>query len=139
MVGLAPPVGSLATGQGWWGLIPGVGAFLLHIPLEMIKDLRDMPGDRLANQKTLPIVSGENLARRISQAFLIILLPVLSIPAIAGWLNPEYLAVAMPGVGIPSVILIKRLNSQLDTAGYHSLIVLLKWGVVLGLLALLIG
>lgn len=139
MVGLAFPVGSLAGGLGWWGLVPGALAFLLHIPLEIIKDLKDIPGDRKCRLRTWPLVAGDPIARRSAQMGLIFMLIILPLPTINGWLSLGYLAIAIPGVGIPAIVLIRRLSRQLDFAGYSAQVRLIKWCVVWGLLALLVG
>ena len=139
MVSSAFPVGSLAGGQGWWGLVPGVLAFLLYVPIEILKDLEDMPGDRVQGFRTLPLVIGEHIARRLAQLVLIVLLLALPFPVIKGWMGPGYLAVATLGVGIPIAVLIRRLNLQEDAAGYKGLARIIKRCVVVGLLALLVG
>ncbi len=139
MAGLAFPMGSLAGGLGWWGLVPGVLAFLLHIPLEIIKDLQDIPGDRKCGLRTWPLVAGDSVARRSAQMVLVLILIVLPLPTINGWLGLGYLAVAIPGVGIPTILLIRRLSNQLDSAGYFEQVRLISRCVVLGLLALLVG
>lgn len=139
MVSSAFPVGSLAGGQGWWGLVPGVLAFLLYVPMEILKDLEDMPGDSVKGYRTLPLVIGEQIARRLAQLVLIILLLILPFPVIQGWMGPGYLAVAILGVGIPIAALIWRLNLHEDAAGYKGHARIIKRCVVTGLLALLIG
>ncbi len=139
MVGLAFPVGSLAGGQGWWGLVPGVGAFLLHMPLEIIKDLEDMPGDRKQGLRTWPLVAGESAARHLAQLILIVLLLALPLPTISGWMGLRYLVVAVLGVGVPTALVIRHLNRQADAAGNTALVQALKRCVIVGLLALVIG
>jgi 4-hydroxybenzoate polyprenyltransferase len=139
MVGLAFPMGSLAAGLGWWGLVPGALALLLHIPLEIVKDLQDMPGDRECGLRTWPLVAGDSIARRSAQMALILILIVLPIPAFYGWLGLGYLVVAIPGVGIPIIVLIRRLSQQQDSAGYYAQVRMIKRCVVAGLLALLLG
>jgi len=139
MVGLAFPVGSLAGGMGWWGLVPGLLAFLLHVPLEIIKDLQDIPGDRECGLHTWPLIAGDFAARRLARMALILILIILPLPTITGWLGLGYLAIAIPGVGIPAIVLVRRLSQQMDSAGYLAQVRLIKFSIVLGLFALLAG
>lgn len=137
--GLAFFYGSLAADRVWWGLIPGVLAFFFHFGREIIKDLEDMEADRTGGLRTWPLVGGEAAARHTAQAVLIVLLLILVLPTLQGWLAVGYLIVAVVGLGIPVAVIVIGLHRQPDTAAYRRYQLILKWDMLVGLAAILLG
>jgi len=131
--------GSLAVGRGLWGLIPGVMAFLFHFGREIIKDLEDVEADRTAGLRTWPLTAGEGAARLTAQAVLVVLLIVLPLPQVLGWLGVWYLVVVLPGVAVPMVVITVGLSRQQDSSGYGRFQRIMKWDMLVGLMAVLAG
>ncbi|MFO7769696.1 MAG: geranylgeranylglycerol-phosphate geranylgeranyltransferase [bacterium] len=137
--GMAFPFASLAAGLGWWGAIPGVLALLFHLGREIIKDLEDEYADRQASLRTLPVAAGSRAARGTAGAVLTLLLVSLPVPWIAGWMGPAYLVLAGVGVGLPVLGVLYVLVSGTDRAGWGRAARVLKWDMLAGLLAVIVG
>lgn len=123
-----------AAAVGWWraGLVPFALAALLHFAREMVKDLEDMPGDRAAGRRTVPIVRGEHAGFVVAAASLIVFVPVALAPWVAGWYGRRYgLAALALDAGI-CVLIVRLLGERLDGARAA-----LKTAMAVGLLALL--
>ena len=131
--------GSLAADRGLWGLIPGVIAFFFHFGREIIKDLEDVEADRTGGLRTWPLVAGEVAARRTAQVILLVLLGILALPTLLGWLGMWYLIIALPGIGIPIVVIVAGLSRQPGAAAYKRFQLILKWDMLVGLMAVLAG
>lgn len=131
--------GSLAVDHGLWGLIPGVMAFFFHFGREIIKDLEDLDADGTAGLKTWPLLAGDRVARHTAQAILVVLLLILALPTIFGWLGMLYLVVVIPGVAVPVLAVIVRLSREQTPQVYGRLQMILKWDMLLGLTAVLVG
>lgn len=139
IAGFAFPFGSLAVGRGWWGGIPALLAFLFHLAREIVKDLEDLEADRSGGLNTLPIFAGERVARRTAQAVLVGLLLFIPVPVAAGWLGWRYAVIAGIGVGLPAIHLLMGLGFAREEADYRRYQRLLKWDMIVGLLAVLAG
>ncbi len=139
VTGLAFLLGGLAIGHGLWGAIPGVLTTFFILGREIIKDLEDMEADRQEGLRTLPLVAGEAKARSVARVVLTILILLLTIPAITGWMNLPYLLVMVPGVGFPVLMIVVRLASQQDETVYRRMQRFLKWDMLAGLLAIMLG
>ena len=137
--GLAFPFASLAAGLGWWGAIPGVLALLFHLGREIIKDLEDEAADRDALLRTLPVVAGRGAARITAGSVLVLLLLALPVPWLAGWMGAAYLVLALGGVGAPVVFVLRVLAEGTDSTGWGRLSRILKWDMLVGLLAVIVG
>lgn len=74
-------------------------AFWLHLARELLKDVLDMEGDRLAGRRTLAILQGPRPAMRLAAACMILGAATALWPAYAGWLGILY------GVGICLTVL----------------------------------
>ena len=51
-------------------------AFLTNLNRELVKDIQDMPGDKLINVKSIPLVYGVGTAKRISMTLSFLLIPL---------------------------------------------------------------
>ena len=139
MVGLVFVLGSLVAGHGWWGLLPGSLAALIHLPLELVKDLHDLPGDRLRGLHTWPLAAGEERGRITVQIAIVLLILVLPVPVLLGWLSPRYLLLSVAGVALPAVFVAWRVRGASRPEDYAPLARVLNGCVIVGLLSLLIG
>jgi geranylgeranylglycerol-phosphate geranylgeranyltransferase len=132
-------VGSLplvygAAAAGWWraGVLPASIAALLHLPREIVKDLEDVPGDRAAGRRTIPIVWGESAAYAVAAAALVLFVPVALGPWFAGWYGRRYGWVALAVAAGAAVVAGRLLNRRLRGARAA-----LKLAMAFGLAALL--
>ncbi len=139
VTGLAFLLGGLAVGHGWWSAIPAVLAFFFILGREIVKDLEDIEADRHDGRRTLPLTAGEAFARALARLVFTILIITVTIPAVTGWLGLPYLLVIVPGVGAPMLWLVVRLARPHDEASYRRIQLFLKWDMLAGLLAILIG
>ncbi len=132
------PFGALALGQLGRAWIPTGFAFLFHLGREIVKDLEDVEGDQAQGARTLPLRAGAALAARLAAALLLALLAFTWWPFLAGVYRWPYL---LPVAGVDALLLwtawrLLRDRTALATArlGRH-----LKWGMLLGLLAVVAG
>ncbi len=116
-----------------FSLIPALFSLLIHIPREIIKDIIDIKGDREFGVISLPIIYGEEKARQIALAFLIILISASPFPYLLGFLNIGYLLV----IAIAAIPLIILTIAELPKS--QSASNLLKLIMVVGLVAFIIG
>jgi len=78
--------GALAVHHAAAGVVPWILAAWLHLGREVAKDLVDVPGDRVLGRRTLPIRSGEGVARNVARVILWGFIPVSALlPALAGY------------------------------------------------------
>jgi geranylgeranylglycerol-phosphate geranylgeranyltransferase len=103
-VGLAQIAPDVIHATGAWtndwraGIFPAVFAFLLHFGREVIKDIEDQTGDRLAHARTLPLAYGLNAAQIAATVALVLLLIVTLAPAGLAFYNKTYLWIILLGV-----------------------------------------
>ena len=82
-------------------LWPALYAFFFHWTRELIKDLSDMEGDRLAGDRTLPLWLGERKARLLWGLLSLCFLAVLPLAVIRGPYHASFLLWAGLGFGLP--------------------------------------
>ena len=118
---------------------PGFLAFSLTLIREIIKDIADIEGDRIANCKTYPIQNGVkatvNLISFLSSIFFFLTL----LPYFSNLYNHWYLIILVIGVEVPLIIVVFSLikNPTITSAIQGSKI--LKFSTVMGLLAIYLG
>jgi 4-hydroxybenzoate polyprenyltransferase len=116
--------------------IPFLFAFLTTVARELAKDAEDMPGDRSAGWRTFPLAFGEGATRALVAALLIATLMLLPYPALAMEYHPLYAFAA----GVPGALLVWLLALALRAAPPWGRIQRrLKWTMLAGMLALLVG
>ena len=123
-----------AAAAGYWpaGVVPWALAALLHLAREVVKDLEDAPGDRLAGRRTVPIVWGERAAYVVAAATLILFIPAALAPWFARWYGNRYgILATLTAVGAAALVV--QLLHRRVTGVRASL----KSLMVLGLAALL--
>ena len=114
-------------------------AFLFHLGREIIKDLEDREGDAAAGAKTLPAEYGVTAARRGITVVFLLLAMSLPLPYYLGGYQIGYLIAALIGV-LPALVVTTTLAwiwSQ--PRQLHLLSSILKWDMLVGLLALYYG
>lgn len=132
------PFGALAAGQLGRSWIPAGFAFLFHLGREIIKDLEDLEGDRAQGARTLPLRAGEPFAARLAAGILSVLAVFTWWPWLGGIYGWQYL---VPVLGVDGLLLWTgwRLLRDRRAAPGAQLGSRLKWGMLLGLLAVVAG
>ncbi|MBE0433628.1 geranylgeranylglycerol-phosphate geranylgeranyltransferase [candidate division WOR-3 bacterium] len=120
-------------------VIPGVFAVLIHLPREMIKDVIDMSGDRLAGARTLPIVAGPSAAYNLSAVFLGLLCIALPLPYITGILKLTYMVIILCAAYPLLFYIMWRLLKNPSSESLPLLSNLLKAGMAIGLIAMIVS
>lgn len=118
---------------------PGVLAFSLTLIREIIKDIADLEGDRIAKCKTYPIQHGlESTVKLVSILSSIVSLVIL-LPYFNNVYNYWYLIILVIGVEIPLIIVVFLLvkNPTILTAKQGSKF--LKFSTIMGLIAIYLG
>jgi len=130
LVGMTFSYGALASNPNILAFMLTLYAFLSNWSREIIKDIEDMKGDKFAGRKTLPMILGEDAAKKIG--VVPILLAVLTSPLPFIWremgLLPFLFIVFGDMVFAYSIYLAIR-------AEYGKSQRIMKWGMIIILLA----
>jgi geranylgeranylglycerol-phosphate geranylgeranyltransferase len=129
LVGSTLFFGALASGITDRVVVAAAFAAAATLAREMIKDVQDLEGDRLAGARTLAVVAGPDVSSRLVNLVLFLLVSATPLPFLFLDFGGTYLL----GMAITSVLL---LRATLRGAPAHSSL-LLKWAMVTGTLALL--
>ena len=73
-------------------------SFLGTVSREIVKDIEDTDGDRKMGAATLPIIAGEQKARLLANAILLLTVISLALPLVVGLFSAYYLIGAVPAV-----------------------------------------
>lgn len=134
VAGLPLLYGALAVGAPAAGLVPWVLAAWLHFARELVKDLEDEPGDRMAGRRTLPVRRGAPAATRVACWVLIAFIPVSELlpwaAGYAGW----YFGFAVVAQLVTLWVALELRRGRLAGASR-----MLKGAMVAGLGALVLG
>ncbi|MCD6502679.1 MAG: geranylgeranylglycerol-phosphate geranylgeranyltransferase [Euryarchaeota archaeon] len=84
LVGATFSYGALASKPNNLAFMLTLYAFLSNWTREIVKDLEDLPGDKAAGRKTLPMIIGEDLCKKISLIPLIVAVVTSPIPYAIG-------------------------------------------------------
>jgi geranylgeranylglycerol-phosphate geranylgeranyltransferase len=76
-------------------IIPFIFSIFIHVPREIVKDVMDMKGDKMAGIKTIPIIAGPITAYNISAILLGLLCLILPVPFISKSLNTAYILIVL--------------------------------------------
>jgi len=142
--GLTFIVGALVKGISVTFILPGaavpaVFAFLFHLGREMVKDLADFKGDKMSNYQTFPILLGRAKVLLIITLLFIILIIVTLIPIYYNWYSISYAWVAILLVDLPILATLLYLWLSKSAIRYNVAGSLLKFYMLLGLLAFYLG
>lgn len=117
-----------------------VYAFVLTMLRELVKDLEDLAGDRMAGRRTIPVMIGQRNSRRLGVAVGLIAILALAVPYANGW--PGFLRPAPVGLVVllsaALVVLIIRLVRARTPKEYGRLSLGLKFFLLGGLGLLLL-
>jgi len=121
------------------GLFPAVFAFLLHFGREVIKDIEDQTGDRVAHARTLPLAYGLKAAQVAATIALVLLLIVTLIPAGLALYHQTYFWIILLGVDPVLIFAIYELWKNPTPPHLRQISAILKVDMVVGLTAIYFG
>ena len=118
---------------------PGILAFSLTLIREIIKDIADLEGDRVAKCKTYPIQYGLEAAVKLVAILSSIVSLAILLPYFNNVYNYWYLIILVIGVELPLIIVVFSLvkNPTILAANQGSKI--LKLSTIMGLIAIYLG
>ena len=118
---------------------PGILAFSLTLIREIIKDIADLEGDRVAKCKTYPIQYGLEATVKLVSILSFTVSLVLLLPYFNNVYNYWYLIILLIGVELPLIIVVFLLvkNPTILAANQGSKI--LKFSTIMGLIAIYLG
>ena len=120
-------------------LIPAVFAILFHMVREIIKDVEDINGDRRLGIKTLPQVIGVSPSLLIALLLFFVLVILTYIPIVEGWFGRAYEIITVYVVDLPLLALLIFVWGNPTPKMLRVGSVGLKFGMLLGLVALLVS
>ncbi len=120
-------------------LFPAAFAFLLHLGREIIKDLEDVIGDRQAKSCSIPTRFGPRTSYYIGFIPLLVLVCITPLPFLLRWYSIYYLIIVTPLVNILLIFSFFYFRKKQDKESLHRLSIILKLGMVFGLLSLIAG
>ncbi len=131
--------GGASVGNARGALIPAVFAFLYHFGREVLKDLEDMEADRLRRSRSIPLACGKRAAQRTIVSTFVLLIIATILPfalEIYGWI---YLLVVIAGVDLLLIYIAFSTLRDSSPVNLSRLSRLLKFGMVIGIVAVFLG
>ncbi len=120
-------------------IILAVFAFLINLAREILKDIENMEGDRATGLKTIPILFGERKALNLAIAVLCVLIIATFFPFITEFYKIEYFIAVLFGVDLFLIYAIKSLLNDSSNKNLRKISNLIKYDMVVGLIAILLG
>ena len=120
-------------------LIPAVFAFLINLIREMIKDMEDIKGDKLAGLNTFPIRFGSAASKYFVLVVSTILFLFSFVPFLFHIYEIEFFVVIMIIVNPILFYIVKSLFEDASKQNLGRISSLLKFNMVIGLIAIYIG
>ena len=134
VAGLPLWYGALAVGHPAAGVVPWVLAAWIHLVREIVKDIDDESGDRVAGRRTLPIRWGARRTGVLAAVLALAFVPLSLALPVAAHYGGGYYAVA-----VISQLAVLAAASRLFVGRTERLSRLLKGAMVVGLVALVLG
>ena len=120
-------------------IIPCFLAFGLTLVRELVKDIEDMEGDRLAGLTTFPIIAGFNRAGKLTALFAVIIGVGALAPYVMDYYSFWYLAFLVLGVETPLVTLVVLFMKSPEKLNFSLASKTLKISTILGIIAIYCG
>jgi geranylgeranylglycerol-phosphate geranylgeranyltransferase len=131
--------GGIAIGKLDRAAAPAVFSFLFHCGREILKDVEDKEGDRKSSAKTFPIVYGVNPALLLVTLIFVTLIIATVKAFLMGYYHERYLWVVLFGVHPVLAFTIFSMWRDPSSKNLHVLNNVLKWDMIVGLLAIYLG
>lgn len=120
-------------------LIPAVFAVFFHLVREIIKDARDIEGDRAVGSASLPLTFGVQAALSTALVLFVVLVLLTIVPVVTGWFGPTYKVIAVYLIDLPVLALLIFIWGNPTTKMLSVGSAVLKLGMALGVIALLVA
>jgi len=119
----------------YWIVGISLFAFLSTLVREIVKDMEDIEGDRSAGCRTLPIVMGQEAAKKIAQFLLLLMFFLLAYLQYEQWKQGDWKSVVYFSVFIqlPILFLVARLSGASTSKDYHRISTWVKILMVSGI------
>lgn len=131
--------GGVVVGNVRSAFVPAIFAFLVNLIREIVKDMEDFEGDKLAGAKTLPIKYGKKFATYFIFAVSLLLILCTLVPFIYQFYRIEYFLIVMIIVNPILVYIVKSLISNSSAQNLRRMSSLLKLDMLFGLIAIFFG
>jgi geranylgeranylglycerol-phosphate geranylgeranyltransferase len=131
--------GGMVVGNVNDALIPSVFAFLITLIREVIKDMEDIEGDKIARVKTFPIKFGNKASKYFVLSVSLALFLFTFIPFLFHIYEIEFFLIVMIIVNPILFYIIKSLFEDSSKTNLGRLSTLLKVNMVVGLIAIYAG
>ncbi len=119
-------------------MVPALFAFLIHLAREVLKDVEDLDGDRLAGAETLAVRVGRYRALSIVMYLLFGLVALTPLPYLFGYYGEAYMRTACL-VAAALIGVISSLHRNPFRTNLARMSSTLKGVMVLGILAIYLG
>ncbi|HTR81589.1 MAG TPA: geranylgeranylglycerol-phosphate geranylgeranyltransferase [Bacteroidota bacterium] len=139
LTGLTFIYGGAAVGAIGRALVPALFAFLINAGREVVKDMEDLEGDARNNARTFPVVYGMKAASVVATGFLVAVLAATIIPYADHQYGLLYFIVVTVGVDAVIVITLISLWKNPSTENLNRISTILKYDMLVGLLAIYLG
>lgn len=114
-------------------------AVLLHLMREIIKDVEDIEGDRLAHITTLPQKIGVRSTLVLTAVIQLVFVYLVVAPFLLGWFNVFYLVLGIAGVCLPVSVTLFHTLTRPTGQNLRRLSTMYKFAMFIGLVALAVG
>lgn len=138
LTGLAFIYGGFVSKNPITSVIPATFAFLINFIREVVKDIQDIEGDKIANLKTFSIEYGIPKSKFVIILLTIILIVVTTIPYFTRIYRIEYFLIVMLIVN-PVLVLCLKLLFDKNEPKLSMISNFLKLDMIFGLIAIYLG
>ena len=139
VTGLAFVFGAAALGNPAAGVVPGLLAFGFNFAREVLKDVEDVRGDARDGARTFPLVAGETAALRLVSALIVAMLAGSVLPWLFSLYGAAYLWVVLFGIDTVLLYVLFAMWNDRTQGNIARLNVLLKYDMLLGIIAIIAG
>jgi geranylgeranylglycerol-phosphate geranylgeranyltransferase len=139
LTGLAFIFGGAAVGNVDKALFPAIFALLINVGREIIKDMEDVEGDQRNMVVTFPIKYGMKKSSLVATLFLIGVVISTIIPYLKDIYGIKFLVLVMVGVNTVVLYVVYSLWKDTSSKNLNRLSNLLKWDMLIGLVAIYLG
>lgn len=129
----------MVVGNVKLALIPAGFAFLISLIREIVKDMEDIEGDKIANSKTLPIVYGFTVSKKLVLLISLILFLLTLVPFVFNIYKIEFFIIMMAVVNPIIFYSAKLLYEDSSIKNINKVSKLLKLSMVIGLISIYLG
>jgi geranylgeranylglycerol-phosphate geranylgeranyltransferase len=139
LTGTAFIFGGAAVDNITKAIMPAVFAFLINVGREIVKDMEDVEGDAKNNAVTYPVKYGMKKAGVLATGFLSAVILSTIFPYVTGMYGSTYFIMVNVGVNAVILYVLYSLWNDQSTRNLNRLSLILKWDMLIGLIAIYVG